>query len=137
MSGEIVVASSRGSPSTCAATAAWRRSRNGSHRLLDQEPRAGEADLAGVVVLPGRLFRGRVEIGVPEDDERALAPELSGEGDDAGRGRRSDRPRCLRRAGERDAANAGVRRERGTGLLAKPLHDVEDTRREARLLHEV
>ncbi len=38
-------------------------------RFLDEEARAGEADLARVVVLAGRLARGRVEVGVLEHDE--------------------------------------------------------------------
>ena len=45
-------------------------------RLLDEQPRAREADLAAVVVLARRLLRGRVDVGVGEHDQRALAAEL-------------------------------------------------------------
>ena len=55
--------------------------------LLDEQARAREADLAGVVVLARRLARGRLEVGVGEDEQRPLAAELAGERDDvAGRG---------------------------------------------------
>ena len=53
--------------------------------LLDQQPGAGEAHLAGVVVLSRRLPRRRLEVGVPEDEQRPLAAELAGERDDVPR----------------------------------------------------
>jgi hypothetical protein len=43
-------------------------------RRLDEEPRAGEAHLAGVVVLPRRPVRGGIEVGVGEHDEGPLPP---------------------------------------------------------------
>src|SRR5581483_4184243 len=43
------------------------------HRLLDEQPRAREAHLPRVVVLPGRSPCRRLEVGVGEDDERPLA----------------------------------------------------------------
>ncbi len=41
-------------------------------RLLHEEPRAREADLARVVVLVRRRLDGALEVGVREDEERAL-----------------------------------------------------------------
>ena len=43
---------------------------------LDQDARAGQADLARVHVLPGDGLRRGVEVGVGADDERRLAAEL-------------------------------------------------------------
>ena len=54
-------------------------------RLLDEQARAGEADLTGVVVLAGRLPRRRLEVAVGEHEERALAAELGGERDEVPR----------------------------------------------------
>ena len=46
------------------------------HRALHDQPRAREADLAGVVELVHRLLHDGVEVGVGERDERRLAAEL-------------------------------------------------------------
>ena len=96
MSGEIVVAASRGSPST------WRVGRGLEpleervvDRGVDEEPGAGEADLPRVVVHPRGGRGGGVEVGVGEDDERALAAELGGERHEVARRRRR---RCDRRS---------------------------------------
>ena len=59
-------------------------------RLLDEQPRAGEADLAGVVVLARGLLGGRVEVGVGEHDQRALAAELARERDEVAGGGHAD-----------------------------------------------
>ena len=59
----------------------------------DQDARAGEADLAGVVVLAGGLGRGGVEVGVGEHQQRALAAEL---GRERARCSRPPRGRCGR-----------------------------------------
>ena len=80
------------------------------HRLLDEDPRAGEADLAGIVELARGLPRRGLEIAVVEHEQRPLAAELAGEGDDVPRRRDADVPGRLGRAGERDAADAGVAR---------------------------
>ena len=77
-------------------------------RLLDEEARAGQAHLARVVVLPGRLPRSRLEVGVGEDEQRALPAELARERDDVPRRGRADVHRRLGRAGERDAPDARV-----------------------------
>ncbi len=58
--------------------------------LLDQEARAREADLPGVVVHEGRLLDGEVEVGVGVDHEGTLAAELSGEGHEVSRGDGAD-----------------------------------------------
>ena len=105
--------------------------------LLHEDARTGEADLACVVELPGRLPRRRLEVAVVEHEQRPLAAELAGEGDDVLRGGDADMPGRLGRAGERDASHAGMRDEGGADLLADPLHDVEDAGREARLVDEV
>ena len=93
--------------------------------LLHQQARAGEAHLAGVVVLPGGLARRRLEVGVGEDEQRPLAAELTRERDDVARGGGADVHRGLGRAGERDRAARRDGGERGADLLADPLHDVE------------
>src|SRR4029077_19824996 len=49
------------------------------NRLLDEQARAGEADLACVVVLARAGSGGGLEFGVGEDDERPLAAELGRE----------------------------------------------------------
>ncbi len=67
-------------------------------RLLDEQPRAREAHLAGVVVLAGRL-RGRgLEVGVGEHDQRPLAAQL-------GRERHEVRGRRRARSGGRSRAS--------------------------------
>ena len=135
MSGEIVVDSSRGSPSTWASTArveALEEARR--RRLLDEQARARHAVLAGVVVLERGLLRGRVEVGVGEDEERALAAQLGRERDEILRGRRRHEPARIGGAGEAHAAQAAVRDERRSGLLADALDDVEDAGRELGLL---
>ena len=75
---------------------------------------------------PRRLRASRLEVAVGEDDERPLAAELTGERNDVVCDGDTDVPRCLGRAGERDAAHTGVRNEGGTDLLSDSLHDVED-----------
>ena len=78
--GAIVVVGSRLSPSTWRSTAAWKRVEElVADGGLDEQPRAGEADLTRVVVLAGGLRGGGVEVGVGEHDQRSLAAELGGE----------------------------------------------------------
>ena len=76
------------------------------HRFLDEEPGAGEADLAGVVVLAGGPARCGLEVGVGEHEQRPLPAELGRERDEVLRGRDRDRTARLRRAGERYSADA-------------------------------
>ena len=107
------------------------------HGVLDEEPRPREADLAGVVELTGRLACRRLEIAVGEDEQRPLASELAGEGDEVLRRGDADVPGRLGRAGERDPPHVRVRDERRADLLPDPLDDVEHARREAGLVDEV
>src|SRR5436305_1239723 len=50
-----------------------------SDAFLHKQPRAGEAHLTGVVILPGRLARRRIDVGILENEERALAAQLARE----------------------------------------------------------
>ena len=104
-----------------------------AHALLHEQARAGQAHLAGVVVLAGRLGRGGVEVGVLEHDQRALATQLAGERHEVARRRDADLPGGLGRAGERDPAQQRMGDERGAGLLADALQHVEHAGREAGL----
>ena len=90
-------------------------------RLLHQQPGAGQTHLTGIVVLPGGLGGGGVDVGVREHDQRPLAAELGGERNDVGCGRRADRAARLGRAGEADAAQTRVGDERGARFLADSL----------------
>ena len=103
-------------------------------RALDQEPAARRAHLAGVA--EGGAHRGGrrgVEVGVVEDDVRALAAELQGEA--LGRRRRGAHHQAadLGRAGEADVLHVGVADQRRADL-AVPGEHVDDARRDARLL---
>ncbi len=138
ISGEMVVAGSRLSPRTWRFVSAVKRSRNSSRTdVLDEETRAGEADLARVVVHQGRLGGREVEVRVGEDDERTLAPELGGEGREVLGRRNADGAPGLGRPGEGDATHARVAHEGGAHLLAEALDQVEHPRRKPRLVDEV
>ena len=63
-----------------------------THRRLDEQAGASEADLSGVVVLPRRLAGGGVEIGIGEHDERPLTAELGRERHDVLGRRTADVP---------------------------------------------
>ncbi len=93
--------------------------------LVHEQPGAGEADLARVVVLLDRQVDREVEVGVAEDDARALAAELEADRGEVLCCRSGDRLRGRHRTGERDAGDAGMRGQRGARLLAVTLHDVE------------
>ena len=95
------------------------------HRALDDQPRPGQAHLPGVVELVHRLLHGRVQIGVGERDERRLPTELERDGREVRRRGLRDELPGLDRAREGDPVDAWVARERGAGLLADPLDDVE------------
>ena len=138
MSGETVVRSSRGSPEDVLVGMKVKLlEEDVADAVLDEEARAGEAHLARVVVLAGRLARGRVDVGVLEHDEGVLAAELAGERNDVAGRRDADVTRRLGRAGERDTTDQRVGDERGARLLADPLNDVEDAGRQPRLGDEV
>ena len=95
---------------------------------LDEQPRAGDADLAGVGVDAHRRARHRhVEIGVGEDDVRRLAAEFE-------LTRASMLPAeawtILRpvssRAGEGERSTSGMLGQRGAGFCAVAGDDVDD-----------
>ena len=72
-------------------------------RFLDEEARAGAADLA--LVEPDRVdhaFDRRIEVGIVEDDERRLAAELQRQRLAGAGGGLADLPPDLGRAGEGD-----------------------------------
>src|SRR5215212_2619765 len=105
--------------------------------LLHQDAGPCQTDLATVVVLACSLSGRGVEVGILEDDKWSLAAELGRKGNEVpGRGD-PDQASRLRRAGEGDAPQQGMRDERGTGLLPHPLDDVEDAGREIGLGEEV
>ena len=100
---------------------------------MHEQARAGETDLAGVVVLLRRDLRGETEVGVVHDDRGRLAAQLEGQrGEVVGRGA-CDGLGGGHRAGEGDARDAGMGYQRGAGLGADALNDVEDTGRHAGL----
>ena len=108
ISGPTWVPGSRGSPSRIAAILATSRvGELGVDRPLHEQPRAGQADLPGVVVLAGRRLDRQVEIGVVADDERRLPSQFEAHRREMRRGRGADGARGRRRTGERDAAHAG------------------------------
>ena len=137
--GETVVASSRGiAQHVLVGEPVEALQERVGDRLLDQQPRARQAHLAGVVVLARRLARRGVQVGVGEHDQRALAAQLGRERDDVAPPRRrrcgapvSGEPVKLMRRTPR------VGDQRRADLLADALHDVEHAGREARLVGQV
>ena len=94
--------------------------------LLDEDPRARLAALAGRVVdRPDRARDRRVEVGVREDDVRALAAELQRQPLDRLRAEPHDLAAGLRGARERDLVDAGVPDEVGAGRRAVAGDDVD------------
>ncbi len=110
----------------------------GAHRLeqrpLDQDARGRRAGLPGVLDA-GVDEKGqrRVEVGIGEDDLRALAAELERDRDHVRRGRGLHPRAGGDRAGERQMVDARMRRQRRARFLAEPGHDVERPRRQAGL----
>ena len=122
MSGPICVASSSGSPTRTPPTASSSASMKRSSALRSHEdPRARAAVLAGVAEhRQRRRRRGPLEVGVGEDDVRALAAQLERDALDRRRRAGRDRAPDLGRAGEGDLGHVGVldeplRRTRGPG----------------------
>ena len=108
------------------------------HRVVDlvlhEQPAAGAAALALVEVQPEhRAFERGIQVGVGEDDVRALAAELERDPLEGVGGARHDDPADLGRAGEGDLVDARVLDERRAGRLAIAGDDVDDARREAGL----
>ena len=104
---------------------------------LDQDARAGRAGLPGVLDA-GVDEKGqrRVQVGIGEDDLRALAAELERDGHGVFRRRRLHQPPGGHRAGEGEVLHAGMRRERRAGFFAQARHDVERAGRQAALLRD-
>ena len=103
------------------------------HRLSDEQARRGCADLAGVVErLRGGGVGRPLQVGVVQDDERGLAPELQVAQRDALGGRPQDRPPDLGGTGERDRGHPGMADER-RARLRPAVHDVHDAGRKAGL----
>ena len=94
-------------------------------RLLDDQPGAGRADLAGVQEDRGQreVERG-LEVGVGEHDVGVLAAQLEGDLLHRGRGRGHDPPAGGQAAGERDQVDAGVLGQRRAGVGAGAEHEV-------------
>ena len=77
--------------------------------LLDQQARAGRADLAGIAVdALGNFGRGQVQVGVSKDDVGRLAAQFQDDGLDVDGGRLHDAPPGLDRAGEGDPVDVGL-----------------------------
>jgi len=102
-------------------------------RGVHEQARAGETHLAGVVVLLRCDLGGDAEVGVVHDDRRRLATQLEGQRREVVRCCAGDGLGGGHGAGEADARDARVPRERGPGLGADALDDVEDTGRHAGL----
>ena len=107
-------------------------------RLLDDEPGAGRADLAGVQEHGGeREVERDLEIGVGEDDVGVLAAELQGDLLHGAGGGGHDPAAGLQAAGERHQVDARVGRQRGAGLGAGAEHEVADAGGESGLLEQL
>jgi hypothetical protein len=135
MFGPMSVASSRGSPCRGAGQEAGQELLR--HRLVDQQPGAGQADLAGVVVLADRVPDRQVQVGVSEHQQRGLAAELERGRSQLRAGRCGDLPAGLDRAGEAHPGQVWMRGQRRAGLAAQPLHDVEHAVRQPRVPGDV
>ena len=99
-------------------------------RLLDQQPGAGRADLAGVQEDRGqREVERHLEVGVGEDDVGVLAAELERDLLHGAGGGGHDPPAGRQAAGERDQVDARVLGERRAG--ARPRRRARGCRRPA------
>src|SRR5579872_1188923 len=105
-------------------------------RRGDEDPRAGQAHLPGVVELGRHGRRGLVEVRVVEYDERRLATELEAHRHEARGTRARDGAARRDRPGEADPIDAGVVDEGLARLGARPLHHVEDAGRHARVARD-
>ena len=107
-------------------------------RPLDEDARARFAALARRVVdRPDRARDRRVEVGVGEDEIRALAAQLERQALDRLGAEPHDLAARLRRAGERDLVDARMLDEVGAGGRAVTGDDVDRAGREADLRREL
>jgi hypothetical protein len=83
----------------------------------------------------GRVDRG-VQVGVGEDDGRALPPSSIDRPFRNGRGVAEDDLAGAALAGERDERHVGVLHERVAGVLAEAVDEVEDALGQARLFED-
>jgi hypothetical protein len=106
--------------------------------VLDDEPATRRADLAGVQERRRkRVVNDRLEVGVGEDDVRALAAEFEGDPLHVDRGRRHDRLAAGEAARERHEVNVRALRERLADPVARPEHEVDDALRDAGLVEQL
>ena len=99
-------------------------------RLLDEQARAGEADLARRRRTGRPPCAAAASRSASANTRNGFLPPSSAVNGTMFCGRAPPMWRPSRRAGERDAPQQRVRDERGAGLLADPLHDVEDAGRQ-------
>ena len=105
--------------------------------VLDDQPAAGRADLAAVQERGGeRVVDRGVEVGVGEHDVRVLAAELERDPLHVDGRRGHDRLPARETAGERDEVDIGALGERLPDAVARPEHQVDDTRRDAGLVEQ-
>ena len=105
--------------------------------LLDEQPRAGAADVALVEEdAVDDALDGLVDRGVVEHDVGGLAAELEGDLLLAARGGAGDHLADLGRAGERDLVDVAVLDQRPAGLAGAG-DDVDDAGREVGLLADL
>ena len=137
MRGPITVPSAKGSPPAKPATACDEPLRElAVAGGLDEDPGGRDAGLAGRPERrPRRLAHGMFEVGVGEDEEGALAPELKGHRSPARAAHARDLAAGRGRAGEGHLVDPAVRDERASRVGAAG-HDVEDSGRQARLARE-
>ena len=108
------------------------------HAAVRVEPRAGGADLAGIVEDRARCARHRdAEIGVREHDHGRLAAELERDVLEVARRGLDDQPPDFAGAGEGDLVDAGMGGERGARGLAEAGDDVDHAVGEASLKDEL
>ena len=106
--------------------------------VLHEDPRARLARLAGRVVdRPQRADDGRVEVGVGEDDVRALAAELQRDALERLGGNLGDAAAGIGLAGEGDLVDAGMGGDRLTHLGTGTGDDVQHPGRDAGLEREL
>ena len=107
-------------------------------RALDEDPAPGAAVLAAVVEDRVRRLAGEaLEVGVGEDDVRALAAELEADLLHVVGGQPHDLLAGRRLAGEGDLADPGMAGDRRAGRAARAGDDVDDAGGEAGLEGEL
>ena len=126
MFGPMSVASSRGSPWRRAAARSRKRAVNSAATRSSTSSRVpARHTWPALSYWPTAWRDGQVQVGVGEHQQRGLAAQFQRDRGQPGPGRGGDQAAGRDRAGEADAGQAGVRRERRAGLGAETLHDVE------------